>query len=56
LAEAGLALLNNTSAESRLNCQKKALAKAKEATKEALAKTQETKSEAKAAKEATDMT
>jgi hypothetical protein len=37
LAEAGLALLNGTSAGSRKNCKKKALAKAKEATKEALA-------------------
>jgi hypothetical protein len=56
LAEAGLALLDGTSAGSRKNCKKKALGKAKEATKEALAKTQETKSEAKEAEEATDMT
>ncbi len=40
LGEAGLALLDGTSAGSRKNCKKKALAKAKEATKEALAKTQ----------------
>ncbi len=55
-AEAGLALLDSTSTESRKNCKKKALVKAKEATKEALAKTQETKSEAKEAEEATNMT
>jgi hypothetical protein len=35
-AEAGLALLDSTSTGSRKNCKKKALAKAKEATKEAL--------------------
>jgi hypothetical protein len=56
LVEAGLALLNNTSAGSRKNCKMKALAKAKEATKEALAKTQETKSETKEAEEATNVT
>jgi hypothetical protein len=56
LAEAGLALLNGTSAGSRENCKKKALAQAKEAAKEALAKTQETESEAKEAEEATNIT
>ena len=56
LAEAGLALLDGTSAGSTKNCKKKALAKAKEATKEALAKTQETKSEAKEAEEVTNVT
>jgi hypothetical protein len=56
LAEAGLALLDGTSAGSRKNCKKKVLAKAKEASKEALAKTKETKSEAKEAEEATNMT
>jgi hypothetical protein len=56
LAEAGLALHNGTSTGSRKNCNKKALAKAKEATKEALAKTQETESEAKKAEEVTDVT
>ncbi len=38
LAEAGLALLNRTSAATTSNCKKKVLAKAKEAAKEALAK------------------
>jgi hypothetical protein len=56
LVEAGLALLKGTSAGSRKNCKKKALAKAKEATKEALAKTQDTKSEAKEAEVATNLT
>jgi hypothetical protein len=56
LTEAGLALLNGTSAGSRKNCKKKALAKAKEAAKEAFAKTTETKSETKAAEEATKVT
>ncbi len=56
LAEAGLALLNGTSAGSKKNCKKKALAKAKEATKEAFAKTPETKPETKEAKEATKVT
>ena len=37
LAEAGLALLDGTSLGAKKNCKKKALAKAKEATKEALA-------------------
>jgi hypothetical protein len=45
LAEAGLALLDVTSTESKKNCKKKALAKAKEAAKEAEAKTSETESE-----------
>jgi hypothetical protein len=56
LAEAGLALLDGTSAGSRKNCKKKALAKAKEATKEAFAKTPETESETKGAEEATKVT
>ncbi len=56
LAEAGLALLNGTSAGSRKNRKKKALEKAKEATKEALVKTQETESKAKEAEEATNVT
>ena len=56
LAKAGLALLDGTSAGSKKNCKKEALAKAKEATKEALVKTQETKSEAKKAEEATNVT
>jgi hypothetical protein len=50
--EAGLALLNGTSAGSKKNCKKKALAKAKEA----LAKAQEAKSETKEAEEATNVT
>ena len=56
LVEAGLALLDGTSTGSKKNCKKKALAKAKEATKEALAKTPETKSETKEAKEVTRVT
>ncbi len=56
LAEAGLALLNGTSPGARKNCKKKALAKAKEATKEALAKTPETESEIKEAEEVTNVT
>jgi hypothetical protein len=56
LAEAGLALLNDTSAGSRKNCKKKALANAKEATKEALAKTPEPEPETKEAEEATEVT
>jgi hypothetical protein len=56
LVEAGVALLNGTSAGPRKNCKKKALAKAKEAAEEALAKTQETKSETKEAEEATNVT
>ncbi len=54
-AKAGLALLDGTSAGSRKNCKKKALAKAKEA-KEAKAKTPETKSETKEAKGAAKVT
>jgi hypothetical protein len=46
-------LLNGTSAGSKKNCKKKALVKAKEATKEAFAKTPDTKSETKEAEEAT---
>ncbi len=38
LAEAGLALLDRTSAGTKQNCKKKALKKAKEAAKEVLAK------------------
>ncbi len=56
LAEAGLALLNGTSAGTKKNCKKKALAKAKEAAKEALAKFPDPKSEAKEAEEATKLT
>jgi hypothetical protein len=56
LVEAGLALLNGTSAGSKKNCKKRALVKAKEAVKEAFAKTPETKSETKEAEEATNMT
>ncbi len=51
-AEAGLALLEGTSAGTTSKRMKKALAKAKEATKEALAKAQETKPETKDAEEA----
>jgi hypothetical protein len=51
-AEAGLALLNRTSAGMR---KKKALTKAKEAAKEALAKAQETKPETKKAEEAPEV-
>jgi hypothetical protein len=54
--EAGLALLNLTSAGMTSKRKKKALAKAKEATKEALAKAQETKPEAKEAVEAPNVT
>ncbi len=56
LAEAGLALLNGTSAGTTSKRKKKALAKAKEAAKEALAKAQETKPETKDAEEATKVT
>jgi hypothetical protein len=45
-----------TSAGTRKNCKKKALAKAKEAAKEALAKIPETKSEAKEVEEAAKVT
>ncbi len=47
LAEAGLALLEGTSAGTTSKRKKKALAKAKEDAKEAFAKAHETKSEAK---------
>ncbi len=53
-AEAGLTLLNGTSAGAKKNHKKKALAKAKEAAKDALAKSPE--SETKEAKEATEVT
>jgi hypothetical protein len=56
LAEAGLALLDRTSAGTASKRKKKALAKAKEATKEALAKAQETKPETKEAEEAPKVT
>jgi hypothetical protein len=55
LAKAGLALLNGTSAGKK-NCKKKALAKAKEATKEALAKVPDPKLEAKEADKAPQVT
>jgi hypothetical protein len=56
LAEAGLALLDGTSAGMRKNCKKKALAMAKEATKEALAKVPDPKSESQEAEEVTKVT
>ncbi len=56
MAEAGLALLDGTSAETKNNCKKKALAKAKEAAKEALAKVPDPESEAKEGEEATKVT
>jgi hypothetical protein len=56
LAEAGLALLEGTSAGMTSKRKKKALAKAKEAAKEALVKAQETKSETKEAEEASNVT
>jgi hypothetical protein len=56
LAEAGLALLEGTSAGTTSKRKKKALAKAKEAAKEALAKAQETESETKEAEEAPNVT
>jgi hypothetical protein len=56
LAEAGLALLEETSAGMTSKCKKKVLVKAKEATKEALAKAHDTKPEAKGAVEATNET
>jgi hypothetical protein len=56
LAEAGLALLEGTSAGTTSKRKKKALAKAKEAVKEALAKAHETEPEAKGAVEATNVT
>jgi hypothetical protein len=55
-AEAGLALLEGTSAGMTSKRKKKALAKAKEAAKEALAKAQETEPEAKDAEEAPNVT
>jgi hypothetical protein len=56
LAEAGLALLEGTSAGTTSKRKKKALAKAKEAAKEAHAKAHETKPEAKEAVEAPGVT
>jgi hypothetical protein len=56
LAEAGLALLEGTSAGRTSKHKKKVLAKAKKAAKEALAKAHETKPEAKKAVEAPDVT
>jgi hypothetical protein len=56
LAEAGLALLNGTSAGAKKNRKKTALAKTKEAAKEALAKSPETKSETKEVEEAPEVT
>jgi hypothetical protein len=56
LAEAGLALLEGTSAGTTSKRKKKALAKAKEAAKEALVKAQETKPETKDAEEAPGVT
>ncbi len=56
LAEAGLALLEGTSAGTTSKRKKKALTKAKEAAKEALAKAQETKPETKDAEEAPRVT
>jgi hypothetical protein len=55
-AEAGLALLEGTSAGTTSKRKKTVLAKAKEAAKEALAKAHETKPEAKGAVEATNVT
>jgi hypothetical protein len=56
LAEAGLVLLNRTSAGTKKNCKKKALAKAKEAAREDLAKVLDPKSEAKETEEMTKVT
>ncbi len=56
LAEAGLALLDRTSAGMTSKRKKKALVKAKEAAKEALAKAQETKPKTKEAEEAPEVT
>jgi hypothetical protein len=56
LAEAGLALLDGTSAGTTSKRKKKELAKAKEAAKEALVKAQETKPETKDAEEAPGVT
>jgi hypothetical protein len=55
LAEAGLALLEGTSAGTTSKRKKKALAKDKEATKEALAKAHETEPQVKEAVEAPSM-
>jgi hypothetical protein len=55
-ARAGLSLLNGTGVGSKIHCKKKALAKAKEATKEALAKAQDSESETNKADKATKMT
>ncbi len=56
LVEAGLALLNGTSARTTSKHKKKVLTKAKEAAKEAYAKAQETTPETKEAEEAPKMT
>jgi hypothetical protein len=56
LVEAGLALLEGTSAGTTSKRKKKVLTKAKEAAKEALAKAQETKPEAKKAEEVPGVT
>ncbi len=56
MAEAGLALLEGTSAGTTSKRMKKVLAKAKEAAKEALAKAQEAKPETKDAEEAPKVT
>jgi hypothetical protein len=56
LAEAGLALLEGTSAGMASKRKKKALAKAKEAVKEAFAKAQETEPETKEAEEVPNVT
>jgi hypothetical protein len=56
LAETGLALLNDKTRPGKKNRKKKALAKAKEATKEALAKIPDPKSETKEAEEVPKVT
>jgi hypothetical protein len=55
-ARAGQSLLNGTGVRSKKFHKKKALSKAKEATKEALAKAQDSKSKAKEADEVTKVT
>ncbi len=55
-AEAGLALLDGTSAGTTSKRKKKVLAKAKEAAKEALVKAQEAEPETKEAEEAPKVT
>jgi hypothetical protein len=55
-ARAGLSLLDGTGVRLKKYCKKKALAKAKEATKEALAKAQDSESETKEADKATKVT